>query len=210
MPKSLQPQLRPWQAMVPRWVYAYELETNVAGVTHANSDGTSRQEIVERLHRHSHADLRRERGNPVDFNAIAVYSRLGQVGYLPADLSARLAPTLDSRQIRVRGAFQDIGTFEGDSGEELWFAKIDVQVYERIEVPGFSGWRFLISTGSSAARAVWHGFLIIQRVIRIAMAAIDGTLRRMAGEDRFFLWTLRGAAILGTVIGTAVLVATVL
>jgi hypothetical protein len=67
--------------MVPRWGFACELETNVVGVTHANSNGTRRQTIVERLHRHSHADLRRERGNPVDFNAIAVSSRLGRVGY---------------------------------------------------------------------------------------------------------------------------------
>lgn len=41
-------------------------------------------------------DLRRDYDNPVDANAVAVYHRAGQLGFLPRDLAQRLAPELDS------------------------------------------------------------------------------------------------------------------
>jgi hypothetical protein len=67
------------------------------GVTHANSDGSSRQKLIV-LHAEPGMaiDLRRERHNPVDPNAIGVFLRNGaQLGYLTAELAAEISERVD-------------------------------------------------------------------------------------------------------------------
>jgi HIRAN domain len=44
-------------------------------------------------------ELRRDYDNPVDPNAIAVYHRAGQLGFLPIMLAQRLAPELDAGEV---------------------------------------------------------------------------------------------------------------
>ena len=69
----------------------------LAGVTHDNSDGSSRDTIIRRCKIGEPLELRLEPENPVDLNAVAVYrliGRKGQVGYLPATVAAEIAPVL--------------------------------------------------------------------------------------------------------------------
>jgi len=70
------------------------LQTRVVGVYYENRRITAR-----RVRTGDPLDLRRDYDNPVDLNAIAVYHRAGQVGFLPKDLAQRLAPELDAGEV---------------------------------------------------------------------------------------------------------------
>lgn len=56
--------------------------TKVVGVTHANSDGTRRQDLLSRMKVGDTVEFIPEPNNPGDPNAIAVFWRCQQVGYL--------------------------------------------------------------------------------------------------------------------------------
>ncbi len=63
---------------------------HVAGVSHANRDGSSRQNMLTML---GHGDtlwIEREPSNPHDPNALRVMSKYGQIGYVPRQLAASL------------------------------------------------------------------------------------------------------------------------
>ena len=65
--------------------------TEVAGVTHNNRDGTSRQEIISRCSVGERLRVKHEKENPVDPNAVALLRQNGeQVGYLKVDLAAEI------------------------------------------------------------------------------------------------------------------------
>ena len=84
---SINPLLRPivpLKQMLP-------LQTQVAGVYYEN-----RLFAALRVKAGDALDLRRDYDNPVDPDAIAVYHRAGQLGFLPKNLAQRLAPELDS------------------------------------------------------------------------------------------------------------------
>jgi len=71
--------------------------TRVVGVSHRNDNGSSRQEIVRGCSVGEALRLVREPENPHDPNAIRVCTRDGdQIGFLAADVAARLAPRLDA------------------------------------------------------------------------------------------------------------------
>jgi hypothetical protein len=70
------------------------LQTRVVGVYYENRRITAR-----RVRAGDALNLRRDNDNPVDLNAIAVYHRAGQVGFLPKDLAQRLAPELDAGEV---------------------------------------------------------------------------------------------------------------
>jgi hypothetical protein len=56
----------------------------LVGVTHANADGTPRQDLVRRLTKGEELVLTPEPNNPHDAEAVAVFNRDGQqLGYLP-------------------------------------------------------------------------------------------------------------------------------
>ena len=62
--------------------------TKVAGVTHENKDGTSRQEIIADCYEGESLNLVPEPDNPIDENAIAVCRASGeQIGYLNKGLA---------------------------------------------------------------------------------------------------------------------------
>jgi hypothetical protein len=68
----------------------------VAGVSYANEDGTDRQTIIRKYCREgTPLTLVRERDNPRDPNAVAIYVGPRQIGYVPSDDSARVAKYLD-------------------------------------------------------------------------------------------------------------------
>jgi len=76
--------IKPLRQMLP-------LQTQVAGISYEN-----RRFAARRVRTGDSLDLRRDLDNPVDSNTIAVYHRAGHLGFLPKDLTQRLAPELDS------------------------------------------------------------------------------------------------------------------
>ena len=85
------------------------LQTQVAGVYYEN-----RLFAALRVKAGDALDLRRDYDNPVDPNAIAVYHRAGQLGFLPKNLAQRLAPELDSGEAITARA---VGVVQGDVPE---------------------------------------------------------------------------------------------
>jgi hypothetical protein len=71
--------------------------TKIAGVSHCNDDGTSRQDVVRRCREGEVLRLGREPNKPHDPNAVRVLRQNGeQLGYLPAHVAATgLACDLD-------------------------------------------------------------------------------------------------------------------
>ena len=68
-----------------------EIRSKIVGITFED-----RMEYIKLLKVGEKLELRRDRENPVDKNAIAVYNRDGkQLGYLKKELSESLAPRMD-------------------------------------------------------------------------------------------------------------------
>lgn len=72
------------------------VKLKVVGVTFANEDGTEIQFILSKLKKGDNIILRREPHNKYDVNAIAVWSDIGQVGYIAKDYSSIIAPMMDN------------------------------------------------------------------------------------------------------------------
>jgi hypothetical protein len=72
------------------------IATKVAGVSYSNPNGSSRQQIISGCKAGDRLLLQRESSNPHDANAIRVVRVNGpQIGYLPAEVAAELAPHID-------------------------------------------------------------------------------------------------------------------
>lgn len=70
--------------------------TKCMGVSFTNNDGTRRQDLLASLNTGDDLKLVREKDNPFDSAAIAVFTQDGhQLGYLKKDLSKDLAPNMD-------------------------------------------------------------------------------------------------------------------
>lgn len=67
----------------------------VVGVTFANPDGTSRQEIISKMQKGNPVSLVREPNNLYDPNAIAVYFGEEQVGYIARGEAELLSQLMD-------------------------------------------------------------------------------------------------------------------
>lgn len=99
--------------------------TKVAGVTFPNMDGTNRQDILQQLHgtawREVPCRLEPEPDNQYDPNAIRVViamqpGTVQQVGYVPKNLAAIVAPHLQGEAVIVQ--IVDVnGGFENWRGE---------------------------------------------------------------------------------------------
>lgn len=94
---------------------ARSFHTKVAGVTFEG-----RQEVLRTLTVPVDLRLVREPGNVHDGNAIAVVAAAGQIGYLNARLSARLAPAMDAGET-YRAVLEER---TGDGGERCFGANI--------------------------------------------------------------------------------------
>jgi hypothetical protein len=94
-PKSL-PQIPPGH-----W---HTFHSKIAGVSHQNDDGVSRQRIIASCRLGEELELVRDHHNPIDPNAVRILRRNGeQLGYVTAYLAKDLAPAIDhGTPIRVR------------------------------------------------------------------------------------------------------------
>lgn len=75
---------------------------SVVGESFENEDGSDRQEIIELLKVGDPIELVPEPNNPYDRNAIAVFSRKGQIGYIGRDDTEIIHMAMKAR--RYRGA----------------------------------------------------------------------------------------------------------
>lgn len=63
----------------------FGIPCNVSGESFSNDNGTSRQTIIAQLAPGDPVIFVPEPSNPVDRNAVAIFSSAGQIGYLPKD-----------------------------------------------------------------------------------------------------------------------------
>lgn len=71
--------------------------TYITGIQYNNSDGSSRKEILSRLHKGDKLVPAPEEDNPVDKNAVKLMSTNGKtVGYVPRFVAVFLKQQLDS------------------------------------------------------------------------------------------------------------------
>ncbi|MGL5417342.1 MAG: HIRAN domain-containing protein [Clostridium sp.] len=87
-----------------------ELYTKVVGVTFEG-----RQRLVPKCRSGSKLRLVREKNNPYDENAIAVYNGLEQIGYIRRELAMELAKKIDSGTICNAYVSEVTGGYNGKS-----------------------------------------------------------------------------------------------
>jgi hypothetical protein len=103
------------------------IHTKIAGVSHKNDDGTSRQRYIrDYVSAGQHLILKREPRNKYSANATSVWwDQNIQLGYVPGDLSADVARLLDSGQNLVTVVHQVTG---GVRGKPTLGVNIDIHV----------------------------------------------------------------------------------
>jgi hypothetical protein len=104
--------------------------TNVAGVTFPNEDGASRQNVLERCQKGMPCRLEAEPTNKYDPNAIKVMvatapGKVEQVGYIPRNLAAIIAPSLQGESIMVE-IIDITGGFETRNGKASYGMNIAI------------------------------------------------------------------------------------
>jgi HIRAN domain len=105
--------------------------TYLAGVTHRNSDGTPRQKLVRDLGKFDNIFLRLEPENPHDPNAVMIIRERDeqQIGYLPRDVAAVVAPSKQSG-FQYGGWVLEVRDEHDDQGRSVCF--VDLLVMEAI------------------------------------------------------------------------------
>lgn len=104
------------------------LNARIAGVTHRNPDGTSRQESVRQLQAMEQLELRRDPDNPYSKYAVRVCTSTGYtLGYIPEFIARDVSDALDSggeAQAFVRHVRQSGATNWGAAIGVVWAVKL--------------------------------------------------------------------------------------
>ena len=134
--------------------------TKIAGVTHDNDNGTSRQAILKRCLPDEQLQLIHDSSNPYDQNAIEVRRANGQqLGYLNADLAAELASA-------IRYGVPIFATIKNLTGgtrrNPTRGANIEIIIAEPATVP---------SQPRSGTQTLWNviAWLVVAMIVWIAM-----------------------------------------
>lgn len=96
----------------------------VAGVSHTNKEGPSRQECIYKLSEGDRIWLERDSSNPYDRNAIRVMTTHGQIGYIPREHAASLT-RVEIKNIRASFASK------GRATNGLWGCTIKLIAQEK-------------------------------------------------------------------------------
>ena len=76
-----------------------QIHTKAVGVTYANDDGTSRQQLLRQIAKNPqnvNVSLKREPRNRFDSNAVAIQANGHVIGHLSRELAADIAPIIDA------------------------------------------------------------------------------------------------------------------
>lgn len=92
------------------------IELKVVGVTFANPDGRSRQDVIKQLMTQPNVaiGLIREPNNQYDRNAVAVWTPFGQIGYIGREYAAIIADMMDNSATKFTAVCNKIGVMEQD------------------------------------------------------------------------------------------------
>jgi hypothetical protein len=101
-------------------------EVFVSGITRTGLCGIPRQDLIRKCSKGEPIYLVRQPDNPHDENAVLLYRKDGtDIGYLPADTAAEIAPRLDSGS-PVTAVFSHAEPFETDDGRMLLGGRIEI------------------------------------------------------------------------------------
>lgn len=112
------------------------IKTKVAGVTHINSDGKERQEIIKKFGRKGlYLYFKREKDNPFDENAISIWikpkglfsSEADQIGYIKKELAPKISQRLAKGE-KIEGRITEITG--GKRGKPTYGVNIEIKLYE--------------------------------------------------------------------------------
>jgi hypothetical protein len=97
------------------------MRITVAGLSHPNSDGTSRQNYLRMCKVNEYMMLVRDGRNPYDPNAIKVCNKNGQqIGFIPQKLTREFASKIDA------GAQYSVSIVEITQPDELGFKRCTI------------------------------------------------------------------------------------
>ena len=114
-----------YQPPLPPPVVLGHIKSKIVGVTHANADGQKRQHLISELKVGDRLLLKREFGNQYDSFAVAVWDKKErQLGYLKKELSALIAPHVQTGQVSYATVLTLTG---GTSGKELRGVNISIE-----------------------------------------------------------------------------------
>ena len=121
---------RPKSAKPPKPKYRF-VRSKVAGVTHRNSDGVSRQALISRFARRGTSiTLIREPNNPYQRNALGVWidgpGRTVQIGYIKSELLADVIELIDA------GRLESIQIAEVTGGDPPRSFGVNIVIKKRI------------------------------------------------------------------------------
>lgn len=112
-----------------------EFYSKIAGVTHNNPDGTSRQKLLEFCKDGEELQFIREPENAYDKNAIKICRGSGeQLGYTRSELAADLAPRIDAGE-KIRVFVSEITGGEQDTSTRGCNIKIITEPKSTSETP---------------------------------------------------------------------------
>ena len=127
-----------------RRIAQYE-PVRVDGVALNNEDGSDRQQLLRDCHAGMRVVLRRERTNPDNSNAVALFIHGGrQIGYLTQNVAAWVAPLLDSDRAAFDAEIWSLDRVAADNGRTLIGCTIALRQFGFVVVERFS-WALAIA-----------------------------------------------------------------
>ena len=119
------------------WFRAQQHRITLAGMTHNNADGSSRQALLKKLRKAGDVtfELLRDPNNEFDSDALAVLSSFGQVGFVPAEFAAVWSTEIDSGAARFTCGYAKISEWTPDDGRPILTMQFDVHEWRQDKKP---------------------------------------------------------------------------
>lgn len=170
----------------------------LAGVTHKNRNGTSRQHALRQCRLGMPVDVLREPDNPADKNAVALFAGGTQIGYRPAESAPWFARALDSGEVEFTATLSDLYEFETDDKRMLVSGEVTLTEHRLARVESISWLAVAGAAASCSLNGLCVAILFVLTVVGQAIRWIDGRLFAFAQGSRLFCnvyWSLIAMAI---------------
>jgi HIRAN domain-containing protein len=130
-----------------------ELElVKVAGVEFGNDDGSDRQQILGGCQESMRVVVRRAPNRSRDSTGVDLFVLGGQqIGHLSAEVSAQIAPLLDSDRTTFDAVIWSVDEFTAGDGRRLLACTIAMTRFERVPVKRFL-WTLALLTAARGAK----------------------------------------------------------
>jgi hypothetical protein len=181
----------------------------VTGVTHNNSNGSSRQTLLRSCRPGTRVEIVREPTNAFDKNALALFvSGRGQIGYIPAESAAWMAPLIDTGAADFSCLITSVEAFEATDGRPMLGGRIAITRLEPSARQELVAGLLVGAAAAGAATTASRALSSAGRVFGAAIATADATLLRFAQGSRVF--ALIYWLILATVLGLGLVAAVIM